>query len=107
MTDTRTAGDSGSDGRGGNAAAAGRDLGFLQRNPGLVPPMGLLVPLVLLAVLIYLVNPVFLDSRNLFNVFRQIAIFLVLGAGMTVVIAARASIFPSAPPSPCLPASRA
>ena len=79
MTNARMPGDPGADGQRAASAAAGRDLGFWQRNPGLIPPMGLLVPLVLLAVLIYLVNPVFLDSRNLFNVFRQIAIFLVLG----------------------------
>ena len=89
MTDARMGGDPGTDDRRGTSAATGRDLGFWQRNPGLIPPMGLLVPLVVLAVLIYLVNPVFLDSRNLFNVFRQIAIFLILGSGMTVVIAAR------------------
>ena len=64
-------------------------LGFLQRHPGLRAPLGLGVPLVLLAVVISLVNPVFLDARNLFNVFRQISIFLVLGTGMTVVMAAR------------------
>jgi len=64
-------------------------LGFLQRHPGLWSPLGLVVPLLLLAIVISLVNPVFLDSRNLFNVFRQISIFLVLGTGMTVVMAAR------------------
>ncbi len=62
---------------------------FLQRNPGLVPPLGLLVPLVLLVVVISVVNPVFLDGRNIFNVFRQISIFLILGTGMTIVMAAR------------------
>lgn len=66
-----------------------KDFGFLQRNPGLVPPLGLLVPLVLLIVLITVINPVFLDGRNIFNVFRQIAIFLILGTGMTIVMAAR------------------
>lgn len=64
-------------------------FGFWQRNPGLIPPVGLLVPLILLVTLITVINPLFLDSRNLFNVFRQIAIFLVLGSGMTVVMAAR------------------
>jgi ribose/xylose/arabinose/galactoside ABC-type transport system permease subunit len=64
-------------------------LGFLQRHPGLRSPLGLVVPLLLLALVISLVNPVFLDGRNLFNVFRQISIFLVLGTGMTVVMAAR------------------
>ncbi len=88
MTDTRMVDRSESAGRPG-IPTGGRELGFWQRNPGLIPPVGLLVPLVLLALLIYLVNPIFLDSRNLFNVFRQIAIFLVLGSGMTVVIAAR------------------
>lgn len=62
---------------------------FLQRHPGLVPPLGLLVPLVLLIVVISMVNPVFLDGRNIFNVFRQISIFLILGTGMTIVMAAR------------------
>lgn len=62
---------------------------FLQRHPGLVPPLGLLVPLVLLIVLITIINPVFLDARNVFNVFRQISIFLILGTGMTIVMAAR------------------
>lgn len=71
------------------APPPGNRFGFLQRNPGLVPPLGLLVPLVLLIVLIVLINPVFLDGRNIFNVFRQIAIFLILGTGMTIVMAAR------------------
>ena len=62
---------------------------FLERHPGLVPPLGLLVPLVLLIVLIAVINPVFMDGRNIFNVFRQIAIFLILGTGMTIVMAAR------------------
>lgn len=66
-----------------------RKFSFLQRNPGLVPPLGLLVPLVVLIVLISVVNPVFLDGRNIFNVFRQISIFLILGTGMTIVMAAR------------------
>lgn len=66
-----------------------QSFSFLQRNPGLVPPLGLLVPLVLLVVLISVVNPVFLDARNVFNVFRQISIFLILGTGMTIVMAAR------------------
>lgn len=70
-------------------ASTGRDFGFLERNPGLVPPLGLLVPLVLLIVLITVINPIFLDGRNVFNVFRQIAIFLILGTGMTIVMAAR------------------
>jgi predicted ABC-type sugar transport system permease subunit len=60
-------------------------FGFWRRNPGLVPPPGLLVPLVLITA----INPLFLDARNLFNVFRQSAIFLALGAGVTVVMAAR------------------
>lgn len=66
-----------------------RKFGFLQRHPGLIPPLGLLVPLVLLIVLISIINPVFLDGRNIFNVFRQISIFLILGTGMTIVMAAR------------------
>ena len=64
-------------------------LGFFQRNPGLAPPLGLLVPLLLLVVVITLINPVFLDGRNIFNVYRQISIFLILGTGMTIVMAAR------------------
>ena len=64
-------------------------LGFFQRNPGLAPPLGLLVPLLLLVVVITLINPVFLDARNIFNVYRQISIFLILGTGMTIVMAAR------------------
>lgn len=64
-------------------------LGFFERNPGLQAPLGLVIPLILLMVVITLVNPVFLESRNLFNVFRQIAIFLVLGTGMTIVMAAK------------------
>lgn len=66
-----------------------QNFSFLQRHPGLIPPLGLLVPLVLLIVLISVVNPVFLDGRNIFNVFRQISIFLILGTGMTIVMAAR------------------
>lgn len=64
-------------------------LGFLERNPGLRSPLGLIIPLVLLMVVITLVNPVFLESRNLFNVLRQISIFVVLGTGMTVVMASK------------------
>lgn len=64
-------------------------FGFFQRNPGLVPPLGLMVPLLLLIAVITVVNPVFLDGRNIFNVFRQISIFLILGTGMTIVMAAR------------------
>jgi ribose transport system permease protein len=64
-------------------------LGFLERNPGLRSPLGLVIPLLLLMAVIALVNPVFLDARNLFNVFRQISIFLVLGTGMTIVMAAK------------------
>lgn len=64
-------------------------FGFLQRHPGLLPPLGLLVPLVLLIALISYINPIFLDGRNVFNVFRQISIFLILGTGMTIVMAAR------------------
>jgi len=64
-------------------------LGFLERNPGLRSPLGLVIPLILLMIVITLVNPVFLESRNLFNVFRQISIFVVLGTGMTVVMAAK------------------
>lgn len=64
-------------------------FGFFQRNPGLAPPLGLLIPLILLIVVITAINPVFLDARNIFNVFRQISIFLILGTGMTIVMAAR------------------
>jgi len=71
------------------AASPDQKFGFLQRNPGLVPPLGLLAPLVLLILLISVINPVFLDGRNVFNVFRQIAVFLILGTGMTIVMAAR------------------
>lgn len=66
-----------------------QNFSFLQRHPGLIPPLGLLAPLVLLIVLISVINPVFLDGRNIFNVFRQISIFLILGTGMTIVMAAR------------------
>ena len=64
-------------------------FGFFQKNPGLIPPLGLLIPLVVLIALITFINPVFLDGRNVFNVFRQISIFLILGTGMTIVMAAR------------------
>ena len=65
------------------------NFGFFQRNPGLVPPLGLLIPLLILIAAITVINPVFLDGRNVFNVFRQISIFLILGTGMTIVMAAR------------------
>jgi len=68
---------------------ADKGFSFLQRHPGLIPPFGLLVPLIVLIVLITLINPVFLDSRNVYNVFRQISISLILGTGMTIVMAAR------------------
>lgn len=64
-------------------------FGFFQRHPGLIPPLGLLIPLLFLIALITFINPVFLDGRNVFNVFRQISIFLILGTGMTIVMAAR------------------
>lgn len=64
-------------------------FGFFQRNPGLAPPLGLLIPLLLLIAVITYINPVFVDGRNVFNVFRQISIFLILGTGMTIVMAAR------------------
>lgn len=66
-----------------------QSFSFLQRHPGLIPPLGLLAPLLLLIILISIINPIFLDSRNIFNVFRQISIFLILGTGMTIVMAAR------------------
>ena len=90
-----------------SSVPAARNLGFWQRNPGLVPPAGLLVPLALLALLIYLVNPIFLDGRNLFNVFRQIAIFLILGSGMTWSSPHAESTFPSGPRLHCRPVSPA
>jgi ribose/xylose/arabinose/galactoside ABC-type transport system permease subunit len=62
---------------------------FFTRHPGLRSPLGLVIPLLLLAIVITWINPVFMDGRNLFNVFRQISIFLVLGTGMTIVMAAR------------------
>ncbi len=65
------------------------NFGFFERNPGLAPPLGLLIPLLLLITVITLINPVFLDGRNIFNVYRQISIFLILGTGMTIVMAAR------------------
>lgn len=64
-------------------------FGFFQRNPGLAPPLGLLIPLLILIIVITSINPVFLDGRNIFNVFRQISIFLILGTGMTIVMATR------------------
>ena len=45
-------------------APSQRKFGFLERNPGLVPPLGLLGPLVLLIVLITVINRVFLDGLN-------------------------------------------
>ena len=65
------------------------NFSFFERNPGLAPPLGLLIPLLLLIAIITFINPVFLDGRNIFNVYRQISIFLILGTGMTIVMAAR------------------
>lgn len=65
------------------------NFGFFQKHPGLIPPLGLLIPLLCLIALITFINPVFVDGRNVFNVFRQISIFLILGTGMTIVMAAR------------------
>ena len=65
------------------------NFGFFERNPGLSPPLGLLIALLLLIAVITLINPVFLDGRNIFNVYRHISIFLILGTGMTIVMAAR------------------
>ena len=60
---------------------------FLERNPGIVTPLGVAVPLIAIVLLITLSNPVFLSQRNLFNILRQTSVFMVLGVGMTFVIA--------------------
>jgi ribose transport system permease protein len=59
---------------------------FLYRNPGLSTPIGVAVPLVAIVVILALANPTFLSERNLFNILRQTAVFMVLGVGMTFVI---------------------
>ncbi|MCG8480773.1 MAG: ABC transporter permease [Spirochaetales bacterium] len=74
----------------GAAAPALREKGwktFLERNPGIVTPLGVAIPLVVIVVVISLSNPVFLSQRNVFNILRQTAVFMVLGVGMTFVIA--------------------
>ena len=60
---------------------------FLERNPGIATPLGVAVPLLAIIVVITVSNPVFLSQRNLFNILRQTAVFMVLGVGMTFVIA--------------------
>jgi len=61
--------------------------GLLQRNPGLVTPLGVALPLIAIVIVLTISNPVFLSSRNIFNVLRQTSVFMVLGVGMTFVIA--------------------
>ena len=61
--------------------------GFLERNPGLRAPLGVAVPLILMIVVLALANPVFASQQNIFNVLRQASVFIVLGVGMTYVIA--------------------
>lgn len=60
---------------------------FWYKNPGLATPVGVAVPLVAIIVILTLANPTFLSERNIFNILRQTAVFMVLGVGMTFVIA--------------------
>jgi len=60
---------------------------FLEKRPGLRAPLGLLIPLIILEVILGVKNPVFLSIQNQSNLWRQIAIYMVLGTGMTFVIA--------------------
>lgn len=62
---------------------------FFKKYPGLKSPLGLLIPLILLIIIISLINPVFLSGRNIFNILRQISIYLIVCAGMTLVIGNR------------------
>ena len=59
----------------------------LRRHPGLVPPLGVAIPLIVMVIILTIFNPVFLSQRNIFNVLRQTSVFMVLGVGMTFVIA--------------------
>ena len=60
---------------------------LLARNPAMVTPLGVAIPLLVIIVVITLSNPVFLSQRNIFNILRQTAVFMVLGVGMTFVVA--------------------
>lgn len=74
----------------GSAAPSLNDKGlkaFWYRNPGLATPVGVAAPLVAIIVLLAVANPTFISERNLFNILRQTAVFMVLGVGMTFVIA--------------------
>ncbi len=59
---------------------------FLEKNPRLRTPLGVAVPLFIMIVLLTIANPIFLSQRNIFNILRQTAIYMVLGTGVTLVI---------------------
>ena len=60
---------------------------YWEENPGLRQPLGVLVPLIIIITIFAILNPRVLSEQNLFNILRQAAIIMVLGTGMTLVIA--------------------
>lgn len=60
---------------------------FLETRPGLRAPLGLAIPLIVLIVILGAKNPVFLSLENQVNLWRQISIYVIVGVGMTFVIA--------------------
>ena len=65
----------------------GRISKYWEKNPGLRQPLGVLIPLVIIITIFALINPRVISEQNIFNILRQAAIIMVLGTGMTLVIA--------------------
>jgi ribose/xylose/arabinose/galactoside ABC-type transport system permease subunit len=59
---------------------------LLVKNPRLNTPLIIAVPLVIVFVFFAILNPAFISQRNIFNILRQVAVYMVLGTGMTLVI---------------------
>jgi ribose/xylose/arabinose/galactoside ABC-type transport system permease subunit len=60
---------------------------YWKENPGLRQPLGVLIPLVIITTIFAVINPLVISEPNIFNILRQAAIIMVLGTGMTLVIA--------------------
>jgi len=69
----------------GKAGGIGKRGGFWQRLSE-KSELGIAVPLVLLIVIVGIVNPVFFDLDNIFNVLRQSSFTFIIGLAMTFVL---------------------
>ena len=67
------------------AGGIGKRGGFWQRLSE-KSELGIAVPLVLLIVIVGIVNPVFFDLDNIFNVLRQSSFTFIIGLAMTFVL---------------------